>query len=275
MEINLALVFRFWSTSGFSCSCQDRFDHLFPQDEQGRHFLQTFRDRFIAARVFDFADQVFAAQFFQVIGRLAGGIGAGRVFLHFGNHVCALEPLRSSGQGDHGLQNRTHSGLVDIHASEAGLSDLGRLVPILQTMIREGSHIHAAQGIQEAVQDFLQPPDNLGELGQRAPAVQLFRVVNDDLDAQDAFAFGIHLGGDLPEVYLEDRQVILRSLDHDFATRFFFVLAATWTFFGSKDRLQGFDLQQTAGSVNGSLKDLFQLTAAPEQEITTVFFLVD
>lgn len=87
------------------------------------------------------------------------------------------------------------------------------------------------------------------------------------------FAFGDHLGGDLPKMEFEDRQVNLRSLDHDFAARFFLVLAARWTLFGSEDGPQGFDIELVAGAINGSLKDLLQLTAATEKEITTVFFL--
>ncbi|MBU2611791.1 MAG: hypothetical protein KJ606_12730 [Chloroflexi bacterium] len=131
------------------------------------------------------------------------------------------------------------------------------------------------QGIQEAVQDSLQAQNNLREIGQRAATVQFFGIVNDDLNAQNAFAFGVHLGGNLSKVELEDRQVILRSLDHDFAARFFFALAAGWTLFGPEDGLQGFDIEQATGAINGTLKDLLQLTPPQEEEITTVFFLID
>src|SRR3990172_6288674 len=275
MEIDLALIFRFRPAFGFSCSCQDGFDHLFPQDEQSGHFPQSLGYRFIASRVFYFMHQVFSAQFLQVIGSLAGGVRAGKVFLYFGSQGCALKPLRSDGQGNHCLQDSLYSGLVDIDACDGSWPNLRRFRPIVQAMIRDESHIHTAQSIQEAVQDFFQAQDNFGEPGQRATAVQFLGIVNNDLNAQDAFVFGIHLGGDLSEVELEDRQVIRRSLEHIFTARFFLVLVMAWTFFGAEDGLQGFDVQQVAGTVNGSLKDLLQFTAASEKEITTVFFLVD
>lgn len=275
MDIGLTLVFRFTSAFGFSCSRQDGLEHLFPQNEQGGHFPQAFGHRFIAARVVYFADQVFAAQFFQVIGSLTRGVIAGNVYLDFGGQVCALEAVRSGGQSNHSLQDGTHSGLVDIHAPDTGLANLGRLGAIVQAIIRDGNKINAAQGIQETIQDFFQSQDDLGEFGQRAATMQFFGIVNDDLNAQDAFAFGVHLGGNLPEVYLEHRQVILRSLDHDFAARLFFVLAAGWTPFGSEDGLQGFDIEQASGAINGTLKNLLQLTTSQEEQITTVFFLVD
>ncbi len=275
MEISLILIFRFWTGSGFSCSSRDRFDDLIPQDQQSGHLPQCLGDRLIAARVLDFMHQVFSAQFLQIISSLVRAGLAGNIFLHFGSQISALKSMWSHRQSHHGLQDCAHSGLVDINTPNASLPDLGRFVPILQAILRDGGNIHAAQGIQEALQDFFQPPDNLGELGQRASTVQFFGVVNAHLRAQDACAFGIHLGGDLPEVYLEDRQVIRRSLDHDFAARFFVVLATAGTLFASKDGLQAFDIQQAAGAIKGALKDLLQLTATLEQEVATVFFLID
>ena len=53
------------------------------------------------------------------------------------------------------------------------------------------------------------------------------------------------------------------------------MLAVAWALFGSEDGSQSFDLQQATGAVNGSLKDLLQLTPSSEQEIATVFFLID
>src|SRR4029077_9297884 len=61
-----------------------------------------------------------------------------------------------------------------------------------------------------------QSPHHLGELLQRATAVELARVMSNRLDAKDAFAFGIDLQSQLAAVQLEDRQIIRRSLDRDF-----------------------------------------------------------
>ena len=74
MDIHLTLVFWLRPAFGFSGSCQDGFEHLFPHDEQGGHVLQTFGKRFIAARVVDFAHQILAAQLFQVVSGLARGV---------------------------------------------------------------------------------------------------------------------------------------------------------------------------------------------------------
>ena len=105
--------------------------------------------------------------------------------------------------------------------------------------------------------------------------MQILSIVNNDLNAQDAFAFGIHLGGDLPEMELENRQVIRRSLEHDFAARCFVALMSEGTSFGSEDSLQRFDIEQVAGAVNRTLEDLLQLAASQEEQITAVFLLVD
>ena len=109
MDINLTLIFQLGTTSDFSCSSQNGFDHLFPQNEQGSHFPQTFGHRFIAARVFDFTHKVFSAQFLKIIGSLARGVIAGNVYLDFGSQICTLEPLWSGGQGNHGLHLRQNA----------------------------------------------------------------------------------------------------------------------------------------------------------------------
>jgi hypothetical protein len=78
MDVDLTLMFQFGPTSGFSCACQDRFDHLFPQN--GRKAVISCRPSGTGLkrpRVFDFAPQVLATQFLQVIGSLAGRVKVG------------------------------------------------------------------------------------------------------------------------------------------------------------------------------------------------------
>jgi len=275
MGINVAWMFRFGAASGFACASQDRLDNLFPQDKQSGHFLQTLGHGLVASGVFDFSYQVFAPEFLQVIGSLASGVMANRACLYFGSQVCGLESVWSGSQRDHSFQNSTHSRLVDIHTADTGLTDLGRFGQLIQDVVRDNRDINTVQGIEETIQNVCQAQDNLGKLGQRAATAQIFCVVNNNLSAQDAFAFGIHLDGDLSKVKLEDRQVILRSLDHDLATRFLLAFAPGGTLFASEDGLQGLDVEQGAGAVNGTLKNLLHLTASHEQQVTAVFFLID
>jgi len=76
--------------------------------------------------------------------------------------------------------------------------------------------IDATESIGKPFQHAFQSPHHLGELLQRATAVELARVMSNRLDAKDAFAFGIDLQSQLAAVQLEDRQIIRRSLDRDF-----------------------------------------------------------
>jgi hypothetical protein len=57
---------------------------------------------------------------------------------------------------------------------------------------------------------------DLGKLLQRTPTLELLGIVDDDLDAKHALAFGIDLQSQLTAVQLEYRQIIRRFLDRYF-----------------------------------------------------------
>ena len=76
--------------------------------------------------------------------------------------------------------------------------------------------IDATQGIGKPFQDAFQAGDHLRKLVQRTAAVELSRVMGNGLDAKHAFAFGTDQS-QLAAVQPEDRQIIRRSLNRDFA----------------------------------------------------------
>ena len=88
---------------------------------------------------------------------------------------------------------------------------------MLEHVIGDKALIDAAQGVGKSLQHRFQPGDQLGKLVQGAAAVELPRVMGNGLDAKHTFAFAIDLHGQLAAVQLEDRQIIGRSLDGDFA----------------------------------------------------------
>ena len=67
--------------------------------------------------------------------------------------------------------------------------------------------------------------------------------MKNNLDTEDAFAFGIDLESQLAEVEFKDRQVILRSLDHDFQSRPLSVLSPVRAAFCSEDGFEQFHIQ--------------------------------
>jgi hypothetical protein len=81
---------------------------------------------------------------------------------------------------------------------------------------------------------------------QGSVAGQCPGVLHDGFDAQDPFAFGIDLHGELAKVHLEHRQIIRRFLDQDSpARRLALPFSVAGTFLAAK---QGLDLIQAADS---------------------------
>jgi hypothetical protein len=86
----------------------------------------------------------------------------------------------------------------------------------IQSFIADERSIHAVQVLQELLEDVAKPNDNLRESVQEAATTQFFGIVNNGLETKYAFAFGISFQSQQAEMELEDRQAIIRCLDHDF-----------------------------------------------------------
>jgi hypothetical protein len=120
----------------------------------------------------------------------------------------------------------------------------------LKCLIGDEARVDAAEGIGKSLQQGLQSAHDLGEVLQRATAAQLARVMDDDLDAKDAFAFAIDLQSQAATMQLEDRQIIGRSLDRDFPLCCaLFSRTIFWTALASKDCLDSLQVQPRAATV--------------------------
>jgi hypothetical protein len=87
---------------------------------------------------------------------------------------------------------------------------------LLKHAICDEALIDATQDIHESLQNVLGMHHDLGKLLQRAPTPEFLGIVDDNLDAKHALAFGIDLQSQLAAVQLEDRQIIRRFLDRYF-----------------------------------------------------------
>src|SRR5438132_9070619 len=115
----------------------------------------------------------------------------------------------------------------------------------------------------------------LGELLQRATAVELARVMSNRLDAKDAFAFGIDLQSQLAAVQLEDRQIIRRSLDRDFPFgRPLGSVVDFRTMLVSHDGLDGLRIERGPAAVDQRLKHLFHVPAHLKDQVSAVLDLI-
>ena len=84
---------------------------------------------------------------------------------------------------------------------------------LVEHAVGEEAGVHTVQGGGEPLGHAGEPGDDLGELLDHPPAPQFGGVVRDRLEPQHAFAFGVGLTGQPPEVQLEHSQVIGRCLD--------------------------------------------------------------
>src|SRR5258706_1521549 len=114
-----------------------------------------------------------------------------------------------------------------------------------------------------------------GNLSSERPQLSSSRVMGNDLDAKDAFAFGIDLQSQLAAVQLEDRQIIRRSLNRDFP----FGRALCWpaifrTMLVSEDGFDGLEIEWRTASVDERLKHLFHMTAFLTEQVATVSDLI-
>jgi len=98
------------------------------------------------------------------------------------------EAVRRGGQSDQRRDDRAHARLVEIDAADDGFADARGCRQLLEHFIGDEALIDATQSIGKLFQHAFQSPHHLGELLQRATAVELARVMSNRLDAKDAFA---------------------------------------------------------------------------------------
>jgi hypothetical protein len=143
-----------------------------------------------------------------------------------------------------------HGGELRARGRVEGQHRTGCRRQTLKCLIGDEARVDAAEGIGKSLQQGLQSAHDLGEVLQRATAAQLARVMDDDLDAKDAFAFAIDLQSQAATMQLEDRQIIGRSLDRDFPLCCaLFSRTIFWTALASKDCLDSLQVQPRAATV--------------------------
>src|SRR5260370_32979334 len=109
------------------------------------------------------------------------------------SNVGSGEAMWRGGKGDQRLEHRAHACLGEINAPEDGFAGLRGCRQLFEQFIGDEALIDATESIGKPFQHAFQSPHHLGELLQRATAVELARVMSNRLDAKDAFAFSIDL----------------------------------------------------------------------------------
>jgi len=141
-------------------------------------------------------------------------------------------------------------------------------------VLAEESGVHTIQGGGEPLDDAGQPGDDLGKLLDHPPAAQLRGVVRDRLEPQHAFAFGVGLAGQPPEVQLEHGQVKRRCLDRGLDDRGMLAGAAR-TLRGAEDGADLGHVESGAGPVHHGVEDPLHLVPVGEDQVAAVLELVD
>src|ERR1022692_3113951 len=269
-------IFRLFSRACLGRFRQDRFDHLVLKDSQGGNGLQALGRCFVKSTA-GFLNELFATQLFQVIRslpRLVGPFRISQYLSYLGRYLGAAPTLRQYGQRQNRAQDRAQPRFVHVHPGNPALPHLRRHGQIVPRLVVQASHVHAAHHLQKPLQHLLQTSHYRWELLQLAAQPQLAGIVHDRLDAQHALAFAIHLQGQFPAMDLEHRQIVAGSLDHDFPSRLLLLPTAA-TLATTEDRLDRPDVQGRTRAINHSLKNFLQDAAFVEQQIATVFRLIN
>jgi hypothetical protein len=84
---------------------------------------------------------------------------------------------------------------------------------------------------------------------------QIGGIMRNGLGSQDAFAFAIHLNGELSEMNPEHRQIIDRFLDHDLNTMpFTFLITIAYPTLITKDGFYCTHIKRRSGTINNAIK---------------------
>ena len=256
--------------SEFLSGGKQGFDGFVSENDQRGDRPQTCRDRLIAACPADAADDLFGAQFLQIIGGTAETVLGLAVFSEDPDPRRQFGDSEATGrgrQGNHRLGDPAHARFVEIDSADFGLADLRGSRQTLQQIVGDEALIDAGQRIHEPLQDALERGDDPGEVLQHTSAAQFPGVVGHGFDAKYTFAFGIDLQSQPAAVQLEDRQIIHRSLDRYFPLGPFVL---TLPIFGpvlvADDGLDGLYVQQHAAAVNQGLKHLLHVPTDFKQQ---------
>jgi hypothetical protein len=169
----------------------------------------------------------------------------------------------------------TQAWFVQFDTPDHGLPDAGWERKALEHLVADKALIDAAQSFHESLKHASQPTDDLGEVMQQAPTVELSNILSYSLNAKYALAFGIDLQRQLAAVQLEDCQIIRRSLDRDFPFgRPHVAWAVFWPALVSKDRLYHRQVQRRSAAIDQGLEDLLHASANHKDQISAILHLV-
>ncbi len=113
--------------------------------------------------------------------------------MNSGGQVGDGEAGGCGGQGEYRGQGSADPGFVQVDPAHASGADLGGLRQLIEGVIGQEAGIEAVQRGGESVDHAGEPADDLPEAVQDPAAAQLFGVMNDRLEAQHMFAFGVTL----------------------------------------------------------------------------------
>ena len=103
MLIDLGPIFRFPAHFGFARSCKNRLEHFLAKDDQRGQSAQARGWRVVAAGAYFFLDQVFAAEFLEIVGRAPRSLVQLRIpGLYLRGELGDRESVGSTSQGQHG-----------------------------------------------------------------------------------------------------------------------------------------------------------------------------
>src|SRR6202035_1323040 len=106
---------------------QEGVDSFVSEDEQRSHRSEPGWERLVATGVANPADDLFAAEFLQIIRGVAGAVLAWALFTecaHANGDIGGGEPVGRGGQGDQRLDDLAHPRLVEIDAADKSFADL-------------------------------------------------------------------------------------------------------------------------------------------------------
>ena len=279
MNINLASVRRSPSSLEIASIGEQWNQDFFAENKKCRHGSQAFSRCSITARPFDGFNEFFASEFLQVVRGLARGV------LRFGQTRDSPDCSRKVVEAESGRRwreryERFHDGArasaVDVQATYARFAHLRGKVPGAQALIVNEGSIHASQHGEKSLHYASERLRDRGKTVDYLAASKVFCVVCDRLDSKYAFAFAINLDCEFSEMHFENRQVIVRSLDHEFeAGPFAACVAVGGTFLVAENSFERPYVERGAGAVDHAVEDLVHRASTREEKVAAIFSLVD
>ena len=125
---------------------QEGFDSFVSEYEQRSHRSEPSWERLVAAGMADPPDDLFAAEFLQIIPGMAGAVLAWVLFTdcaHANGDIGGGEAVGRGGQGDQRLDDLAHPRLVEIDAADKSFADLRGEGEMLEHFISDKALIDA------------------------------------------------------------------------------------------------------------------------------------